>query len=46
MLLRPFQLGVPRAERGPLTSLNMTDFRFCERQNRRRKCRIFIRIIM
>ena len=38
--------GAPRAERGPGASSNMTDFRFCELQNRRRKCRIFVRIIM
>ena len=38
--------GAPRAERGPGASSNMTDFRFCDLQNRRRKCRSFVRIMM
>ena len=38
--------GTPRTERGPGASLNMMDFRFCELQNRRRKRRIFVRIMM
>ena len=40
------QTGVPRADRGPGASSNMTDFRFCKRQNRRRKCRSFVQIMM
>ena len=45
---QPWKLstGAPRAERGPGASSNMTDFRFCELQNRRRKCRSFVRIMM
>ena len=31
--------GAPRADRGPGASSNITDFRLCELQNRRRKCR-------
>ena len=38
--------GAPRAERGPGASSNMTDLRFCELQNRRRKCCSFVRIMM
>ena len=40
------QPGLPRAERGPGASTNITDFRFCELQNRRRKYRSFVRIMM
>ena len=40
------QPGPPRGERGPGASTNITDFRFCELQNRRRKCRSFVRIMM
>ena len=36
----------PRAEGGPEASSNMTDFRLCELQNRRRKCRSFVQIMM
>ena len=38
--------GAPTAERGPGASSSMTDFRFCELQNRQRKCRIFVRIMI
>ena len=38
--------GAPRAEREPGASSNITHFQFCELQNRRRKCRIFVRIMM
>ena len=38
--------GPPGAERGPGASSNMTDFRFCEVQNGRRKCRSFVRNMM
>ena len=37
--------GAPRAERGPGVNSNMTDFRFCKLQNRRGKCRSFVRIM-
>ena len=38
--------GAPRAVRGPGASSNMTDFRFCELQNRRKQCRSFVQIMM
>ena len=38
--------GAPGAERGPGASSNMMDFRFCEVQNRRRKCCSLVRNIM
>ena len=38
--------GALRAKRGPGISSNMTYFRFCERQNRQRKCRCFVWIMM
>ena len=40
------QPGPPRAERGLGASTNITDFRFCELQNRRRKCHSFVPIII
>ena len=38
--------GAPRAERRPGSSWNMTEFRFCELQNRRKQCRSFVQIMM
>ena len=38
--------GAPRAERRPGDSWNMTEFRFCELQNRRKQCRSFVPIMM
>ena len=43
---RRWRTGAPRAERGPGASSNKTDFRFRELQNRQKKCRSFVRIMM
>ena len=40
------QPGAPRAEHWPEASSSITDFRFCELQNRRRQCRSFVQIMM
>ena len=44
-ILQGLFAGALRAERGPRASSNMTDFRFYELQNKRRKFRIFVRIM-
>ena len=38
--------GAPGAKRGPGANSNMTDFRFCGVQNRRRKCYSLVRKMM
>ena len=38
--------GALRAKRGPGASSNMSDFRFCEVQNRRKKCCSLVRIMI